>query len=108
MSLNLPTEPNVTCTASKVASTDDVSYRGRKIRTFAIYHAGESKWEGWSGISFTEADNFIGHYTGLLDLRDTREDALAMALYAAMAWLDAFELGLVPSTTGHALANPTV
>ena len=107
MSLNQPIEPSAPRPATNGASTDDVSYRGRKIRTFAIYHAGENKWEGWSGISFTETDHFIGSYTGLLDLRDTREDALAMALYVAMSCLDAFELGLESSTTGHPLANPT-
>lgn len=99
MSLNLPTEPNVTCPASKVASTGDASYRGRKIRTFAIYHAGENKWEGWSGISFTSSDHFIASYSGLMDLRESKEDALTVALHAAMAWIDAIEMGVLPPYT---------
>ncbi|WP_287880075.1 hypothetical protein [Aquitalea sp.] len=108
MNLNQPVEPGDTRPAKEAMCADDVSYRGRNIRIFAIYHAGEGKWEGWSGISFTEADHFIGSYSGLLDLRATKEGALAMALYVAMAWLDAFELGLVSSMSGNALVEHAV
>lgn len=105
MSLNQSIESGDILSAQEAMSRDEVSYRGRKIRIFAIYHEGESKWEGWSGISFTEADHFIGSYSGLLDLHETREGALAMALYVAMAWLDAFELGLLSSIAGDALVD---
>ena len=88
-------------------STDAVSYRGHKIRFFAIFHQGENKWEGWSGISFTEADHFIGSYSGLLDLRDTKEDALAMARYVAMAWIDEFEMSRMPAISRHVLVDDT-
>jgi hypothetical protein len=105
VNLNQHIESSTTPPHKGKISTDDVSYRGRKIRTLAIYHEGERKWEGWSGISFTGADHFIGRYTGLLDLSDTREDALATALYVAMAWLDALELGVEATRGENSLAQ---
>ncbi|KJV25349.1 hypothetical protein VI06_19280 [Aquitalea magnusonii] len=79
--------------------TDSVAYQGRRIRVFAIHHAGENKWEGWSGISFTSSDHFIASYSGLMDLRENKEDALTVALHAAMAWIDAIEMGVLPPYT---------
>ncbi|KJV25785.1 hypothetical protein VI06_18275 [Aquitalea magnusonii] len=77
--------------------TDTVVYLGRRIRIFAIHHAGENKWEGWSGISFTDDEHFLASYSGLMDLQETKEDAVTVALHAAMAWCDAMDMGLVPT-----------
>ena len=97
MNLKPPIEPCTTLPGRESIHIDEVFYCGCKIRILAIYHAGESKWEGWSGISFTQADHFIGNYSGLLDLRETKEDALAIALHVAMAWLDESGQGLASS-----------
>ncbi|WP_199101449.1 hypothetical protein [Aquitalea sp. ASV11] len=77
--------------------TDTVVYLGKTIRIFAIHHAGDNKWEGWSGISFTDDERFLAIYSGLMDLQESKEDAITVALHAAMAWCDAVDMGLIPS-----------
>ena len=85
--------------------TEELFYREGKIRLIAVQHAGEAQWEGWSGICMTGRDQFMACYGGLMDLQASREEALTVAIHAAMVWIDLLMRESEPCPVGCTLPD---